>query len=76
MEKKYTKRLELWNGIVSAEIVYEAENGKYLNAICKNFYFVLYRSNEKTYQIAKKWLDEQFKLINKYHQYNNYNHGK
>ena len=70
MEKKYSKRLELWNGIVSAEIVYKAENGQYLNAMSKNFYFTFYRSNEKTYKIAEKWLEEQFKLINKYHKYN------
>lgn len=70
MEKEYSKRLELWNGIVSAEINYKAENGQYLNAISKNFYFKFYRSDEKTYQLAGKWLDEQFKLINKYHQYN------
>lgn len=62
--------MELWNVIVSAEINYKAENGQYLNAISKNFYFTFYRSDEKTYQIAEKWLENQLELINKYHQYN------
>ena len=70
MKKKYSKRLELFNGVVSAEIVYEVEKDKFYNAIIKNFPFRFYRSNEKTYKIAEKWLDEQFKLINKYNQYN------
>ena len=70
MEKKYSKRLELFHGVVSAEIVYEVEKGKFYSAMIKNFPFRFYRSNEKTYEIAEKWLDEQFKLINKYHKYN------
>lgn len=70
MRKEYSKRLELWNGIVSAEIVYKYEDDRYLNAICKNFHFKFYRSEEKTYKIAEKWLEEQFKLITKYHKYN------
>ena len=62
---KYYKRLQLLSGSVSAEIVYKQDN-MFLNSIIKNFHFVFYRSDRKTYVKAKKWLDYQYRLINQF----------